>query len=434
MHTTRDQFTNDSLFSLIRGALSQHHQDKPKHYEISTVNCLMSALGMFSLKYPSLLQFEKDRVSEKTLRYNLHTLFGVLRAPCDTQMRERLDGLDLTGIRAANKAIIGRLQRGKVLENWKFLDQSYLVPLDGTGFFSSPTIHCDYCCEKHHKSGEITYSHQMVVGSIVRPDMKQVLPLGFEPIVKNDGQEKNDCERNASKRWLENFREAHPKLPVIIVGDGLFSNAPFIEMLEEHRCHYILGAQEKDHKYLYDWFWKAEVPDMTEFEERTGKVHKRYRFMENVPLNDSRSEKLVNVIFYEEIDAKGKKRCWLWVTDLKVTKENVRQIVKAGRARWKIENETFNTLKNQGYSFEHNFGHGNKTLSNVLAGLMLLAFLVDQCLEAVNLDFIKALQKRGSRSRLWEDFRFLVRWCCVENWAVMYASILDPPSLQLKSA
>ena len=117
-----------------------------------------------------------------------------------------------------------------------------------------------------------------------------------------------------------------------------------------------------------------------------------------------------------------------------MTKENVRQIVKAGRARWKIENETFNTLKNQGYSFEHNFGHGNKTLSNVLAGLMLLAFLVDQCLEAVNLDFIKALQKRGSRSRLWEDFRFLVRWCCVENWAVMYASILDPPSLQLKSA
>ena len=434
MHTTRDQFTNDSLFSLIREALNQHHQDKPKHYEISTVNCLMSALGMFSLKYPSLLQFEKDRVSEKTLRYNLHTLFGVLRAPCDTQMRERLDGLDLTGIRAANKAIIGRLQRGKVLENWKFLDQSYLVPLDGTGFFSSPTIHCDYCCEKHHKSGEVTYSHQMVVGSIVHPDMKQVLPLGFEPIVKSDGQEKNDCERNASKRWLENFREIHPKLPVIIVGDGLFSNAPFIEILEEHRCHYILGAQEKDHKYLYDWFWKAEVPDVTEFEERTGKVHKRYRFMENVPLNDSRSDKLVNVIFYEEIDAKGKKRCWLWVTDLKVTKENVRQIVKAGRARWKIENETFNTLKNQGYSFEHNFGHGNKTLSNVLAGLMLLAFLVDQCLEAVNLDFIKALQKRGSRSRLWEDFRFLVRWCCVENWAVMYASILDPPSLQLKSA
>ncbi len=162
-------------------------------------------------------------------------------------MRERLDGLDLTGIRAANKPIIGHLQCGKVLENWKFLDQSYLVPLDGTGFFSSPTIHCDYCCEKQHKSGEVTYSHQMVVGSIVHPDMKQVLPLGFEPIVKSDGQEKNDCEQSASKRCLENFRETHPKLPVIIVGDGLFSNAPFIDMLEEHRCHYILGAQEKDH-------------------------------------------------------------------------------------------------------------------------------------------------------------------------------------------
>ena len=114
-------------------------------------------------------------------------------------------------------------------------------------------------------------------------------------------------------------------------------------------------------------------------------VQKRYLFMEKVSLNESRSEKLVNVVFYEEIDVKGIKRRWLWVTNLAVTKENVRKIVQGGRARWKIENQTFNTLKNQGYNFEHNYGHGNKTLSNVLAGLMLLAFLVDQCLEAVNL-------------------------------------------------
>ena len=85
-------------------------------------------------------------------------------------------------------------------------------------------------------------------------------------------------------------------------------------------------------------------------------VQKRYLFMEKVSLNESRSEKLVNVVFYEEIDVKGIKRRWLWVTNLAVTKENVRKIVQGGRARWKIENETFNTLKNQGYNFEHNYG------------------------------------------------------------------------------
>lgn len=434
MHTTRPPFTNSSLFSLIREAFSQHHPNKPRQYDIPTVDCMMSAFALFSLKYPSLLQFENDRTAEKPLRHNLRTLYGVPRAPCDTQMRERLDGLDLTGIRSANKAIVGRLQRGKVLEEWKFLDPYYLISLDGTGFFSSHTIHCASCCEKRYKDGEITYTHQMVVGSIVHPDKKQVLPIGFEPIVKSDGQEKNDCERNASKRWLEHFREAHPKLPAVVVGDGLFSNGPFIDMLEEHWCHYILVCQEKDHKYLYDWFWKATAPDITEFEETEGKVHKRYRFMESVPLNDSRSDKLVNVVFYEEVDAKGVKRRWVWVTDLEVTPENIREIVKAGRARWKIENETFNTLKNQGYHFEHNYGHGNKTLSNVLAGLMLLAFLVDQCLEAVNLEFQQALEKKKTRARLWEDFRSKVHLFWIESWEALYASILDPPEFILQSA
>ena len=434
MNQTREQFTNNSLLSLVREALSQHHKDKPKQYDISTVDSLMSGLAVFSLKYPSLLQFENDRQSEKPLGHNLQTLYGVKRAPCDTQMRERLDGLDLTGIRSAGKALLNRLQRGKVLEQWKFLDKYYVVSLDGTGFFSSPTVHCDSCCEKHYKDGEVIYNHQMVVGSIVHPQMRQVLPIGFEPIIKSDGQQKNDCERNASKRWLEEFKRAHPKLPTIIVGDGLFSNGPFIDMLEYHHCHYILVCQEKDHKYLYDWFWKGETPDVREFEETVDGVHKRYRYMENVPLNESRSEKLVNAIYYEETDTEGIKRRWLWVTDLKVTRQTIKEIVKGGRARWKIENETFNTLKNQGYHFDHNYGHGYKTLSNVLAGLMLLAFLIDQCLEAVNLDFKKVLQKLGTRTRLWQKIRSGIQWFLIESWETLYASILDPPDLVLKSA
>lgn len=434
MNTTRDQFKTGSLLTSVRGALTRHHQDKAKQYKISTVDALMSALAVFSLKYPSLLQFDKENQGETALTHNLRTLFQVKNAPCDTQMRERLDGLELTGIRAGMKTVIARLQRGKVLEDWKFFNKTYLVPLDGTGFFSSHEVHCASCCEKHHRNGEITYSHQMVVGSIVHPDRRQVIPIGFEPIVKSDGQAKNDCERNASKRWLASFRRDHPQLPVTLVGDGLFANVPFIELLEQHRCHYILGCKEDDHKYLYDWFWKATAPDVTFFEERTGSLYKRYRFMENVPLNESHAEKLVTVVYYEEINAKGVKRQWCWVTDLKVTRENVKAIVRGGRARWKIENETFNTLKNQGYNFEHNYGHGKKTLSNVLTGLMLLAFLIDQCLEALNLDFKKVFEKIGSRIGVWQAIRSGFRWFWIESWEAFYAAILDPPRVIIKAA
>ena len=67
-----------------------------------------------------------------------------------------------------------------------------------------------------------------------------------------------------------------------------------------------------------------------------------------------------------------------WVTDLRVSTRNVYALMRGGRARWKIENETFNTLKNQGYHFEHNYGHGEQNLSGVFATIMMLAFLVDQ--------------------------------------------------------
>jgi len=67
-----------------------------------------------------------------------------------------------------------------------------------------------------------------------------------------------------------------------------------------------------------------------------------------------------------------------WVSDFTLTKKNAYTIMRGGRARWKIENETFNTLKNQGYNLGHNYGLGEKHLAVVFTMLMMLAFLVDQ--------------------------------------------------------
>ena len=87
----------------------------------------------------------------------------------------------------------------------------------------------------------------------------------------------------------------------------------------------------------------------------------------------------MNFLEYREYDAQGKLlQHFTWITDLHITKGNAWWFVRGGRARWHIENETFNTLKNQGYHFEHNYGHGEQNLSVVFAMLMMLAFLVDQ--------------------------------------------------------
>ena len=175
--------------------------------EIALVDHLMSGLVLFGLKYPSLLQFEHDR-REETARANLHALYGIERAPSDTYFRERLDEFDPSQLRPLYKALLAELQRGKGLEGFDYLDGHYLLSLDGTGYFSSTKVHCPQCGEKHHRNGTTTYYHQMLGAVLVHPDHSTVFPLAPEPILKQDGARKNDCERNAAKRLLADLQAA----------------------------------------------------------------------------------------------------------------------------------------------------------------------------------------------------------------------------------
>lgn len=426
MHCTRPIFRHESLLKEASQAFKTDEQKEALNSKISTKDCLMSALSMFSLKYESLLQFD-NHCTDKEIRHNIRTLYGIENIPSDTQMRERLDRCTLTSSRKAIKNILHQLQRAKVLDRWKFMNRYHIISLDGTEFFTSKTIHCKCCLTKNHKNKDVTYHHQMLIGSIVHPEIKQVFPIMFEPIMNEDGAFKNDCERNAAKRWVRHLRKDHPQLCALIVGDGLYSNDPFIATLEEHRYSYILVCKKDDHTYLWDWFLTADkANDVETLEVENNGTKRFYKFLKDVPLNDS-SKRKVTVVSFKEINEKGKIYENSWVTDLDVTPLNVNDIVKAGRSRWKIENETFNTLKNQGYNFEHNYGHGNNNLSNVLAGLMLLAFLIDQCLEALNHEWQALLHKLKRRSYVFERIRASFFSYHINSWDSLYSSILDPP-------
>ena len=183
-----------------------------------------------------------------------------------------------------------------------------------------------------------------------------------------------------------------------------------------------------------EYFWAGEAPDIGECEAKYKDKTKTlsYRWMKDVPLNDTHPDILVTVVYVKETDTKGKiVYKGSWVTDLKVDVNNICQFVKAARCRWKIENETFNTLKNQGYSFEHNYGHGNNNLSNNLAGLMLLSFLIDQVLITMNLEFREALEKWKSKCHLWEKIRSKFFNFFVMSWDALYRALVRPPPMYL---
>lgn len=398
-----------------------------KQNTITLKDHLMSGLAVFGLKCPSLLDFERKR-KETATEQNLRKLYHVEKAPCDTYLRERLDEVDPESLRPAFKKVFASFQRGKGLEDFEYIDGHVLMSADGTGLFSSSKVSCPHCCEKKHKDGTTSYYHQMLGVVIVHPDKKNVIPLCPEIIVNKDGNKKNDCERNASKRFIENFRREHPHLKAIVLGDGLTSNAPNIRMLEENNLKYILVAKPGDHKFLFDRLEESKGAIDHEITTDDGCFH-QFKFMHNVSLNKSNQDLKVNVLEYRCTDSKGKEYNCTWVTNITLSISNVLKIAKAGRARWKVENETFNTLKKLGYEFEHNYGHGKKYLSTIFCMLMMLAFLIDQVQEVCCSLFQRCKKFAGTNRSLWESMRSLFRYVCLSDWETFYLIIVKEITL-----
>ena len=410
----RAHLNADALFMALRKDFAKVHDHRASNTKIPLVDALMSSFAMFSLKDPSLLDFDERRQDEPE---SLHGVFGIGVIPCDSQMRTILDEIAAEALRRPFRTVFHQLQRGKMIPRMTYLGGHLILAMDGTSYYSSEAVSSDLCLTKKKRNGTIEYHLQMLAGAFVHPDHKEVIPVCPEMIRMQDGSTKNDCERNASKRFLAHLRREHPHLKIIVIEDGLSSNAPHIKELVSHDLRFILGAKPADHTFLFSFVDEAgALCQVTNFiiadPEDTNKTH-WFRYINQVPLNKaSQDELLVNFLEYKEIvlDEEGQdeprvSKRFSWVTDIEITKENAWEIMRCGRARWRIENETFNTLKNQGYNLGHNYGLGKKHLSSVFAIMMMLAFLVDQVQQMCCPLFQAARKKMRCKRRLWERVR-----------------------------
>jgi Transposase DDE domain len=421
----RKYLNMDAMLSVLHQEFSTLPDHRRGKVEISLADALMSGFAMFSLKDQSLLAFDERRRNDG----NLGRIYGIGKVPSDTQMREIIDPVDPQSLRPMFNDILRQLQRGKVLEPMAYFEGCYLLSVDGTGSFSSGKLSSDSCLKKKSRSGKITYYQQVLGAAIVHPDFKEVIPLAPEMIIRQDGSKKNDCERNAARRFLQKLRQDHPKLPLIAVEDGLSSNGPHIRDLQKHGMHYILGAKEGDHPLLFNHLEQAgktgEINEHIMVDPKNPEVTHVFRFLNGVPLNQSNLDLLVNVIDYRQKTESKNLLHFTWVIDFTVTKDNVYQLMRGGRARWKIENETFNTLKNQGYNFEHNYGLGKKHLSEVFVMLMMLAFLVDQTQQLTCSLFCSVWRKLRTKRALWENVRNPFHVFELESMEMLYTALLN---------
>ena len=420
-------------FTALRKSLSEHFEQiddrrQSAKVDYSLHDCLMSGFAMMFFQDPSVLTFQR-RLQDGIHKNNLTTLFNVSDIAKETQMREVLDPIPAWQLSGIFADFLHRLQRGKQLVNYQFYDGSYLISIDGSEYFSSEKICCPHCLVTESK-GKQRYHHQILQSVIVHPDMRQVLPLAPEAISNRDGSKKQDCERNAGKRVVRKIRATHPRLKIIVTADGLYSNQPFIDELKTAHMSFILVAKPTDHKVLFEWVNELIQLDgggSLELGDEKGRRH-RYQWVNQVPLNGTKDADLVNFFQYQLVAKTGKVTYKnSWVTDIQVDENNVADLVKGGRARWKIENETFNTLKNQGYHIEHNFGHGQQNLSMIFFVLNLLAFYVHQVLELTDrLYHTVRYTKFTSRKEYWNQLRCTIRILIFPRWESLLTFILDP--------
>jgi hypothetical protein len=418
----RQYLSADGLFGLVRSGVERIADHRRLGSPISLADALMSAFAMFALKDPSLLAFDNRRGDE-----NMKKMFHLQRIPSDTQMREILDSLDPETLRSLFGDVFRQLQRGKALEPFQFYRNHYLLALDGTGYFSSQSVHCASCLQKVNKTtGQVTYHHQTVGAVIVHPDHREVIPLAPEPIQKQDGSTKNDCERNATRRLLEKIRQQHPRLRLIVIEDGLSSNAPHVRDLIDYGMHFILGVKPGDHAFLFEHVEAVRREGRSpKLSRKEGHGTSEVSWVYSVPINESNQDLKADFLEYNEYDQDGNRlKHFTWITDLPITLQNAWLFAQGGRARWRIENETFNTLKNQGYHYEHNFGHGQQNLSVVFAMLMMLAFLVDQTQQICCPVFQAVLKKLGSKRALWDNLRSHFRHFRFDSMRHLYEVIL----------
>jgi hypothetical protein len=246
--TPRKDLSADALYRHIYHTF-QAIADAQQPHGGSLADALMSGFAVFALKDPSLLAFDERRRQDAR---NLEMIFHIGHVPCDTGMREILDPVDPEQLRPAFRQIFAELGRGNVLPQMLFLDDYYLVALDGTEYFLSTQVSCPHCLQKTLSSGELVYYHQLLGASLVCPGRRAVIPLMPEPILKPDGQSKNDCERNALQRWLEKFRQDHPHLRVIATLDALYANAPVIGDLRRAFVPWIIRVKEGGNAFLFE--------------------------------------------------------------------------------------------------------------------------------------------------------------------------------------
>jgi len=433
-------FNTATLIGRIRNVFSvlPDGRGRSNNRRYAMEDAALSAFAVFFSQSPSFLD-SQVRMQKQQGKNNASSLFGVHEIPCDNQIRNLLDPVPPETLFPLMADIGDELYRQGHLDAFRSINETFLIALDGTDFFSSEKIACPCCSQSKLKNGKTRNRHIAVTPVLVAPGQKNVVALAPHFVQPQDGHDKQDCELAASARWLEQWGAYYGPWGITYLGDDLYCHQSHCERVLRQQSNFLLTCKPDSHTTLYEWvadFSRNGIVTTVVRTRRVGKKHftDTYRFVNQVPLRNSDDALMVNwcelvttahdgVVVFRKA----------WATSHRVTADNVVQLADAGRARWKIENENNNTLKTKGYHFGHNFGHGKQHLSNLFATMILLAFLVHTTLDLIDVPYQTVRDLLPSRRTFFEHLRALIQYLPFDDWNHLMGFMLksldpEPPN------
>ena len=394
-------------------------------YEIADAG--LGAFSVFFTQCASFLEYQEEMKRLKG-RSNAENLFGMRNIPSDSHIRSLLDAVSPKYLEEMYRLVFERLEGVGALERFRSHARSFLVALDGTEYFSSQKIHCPNCSQRELSNGKTNYYHSVITPVIVQADNEHVISLEPEFIVPQDGHAKQDCEIEASKRWLRKHGAYYAKRNVTILGDDLYSRQPFCQAAKDTKMHFILVCKEDSHPQLYETVAFLEAQGVLgryqkrRWNGKDGEIY-TYRYANQLPLRGTTDAMQVGwvelTITHEETGEVIYKNAF--VTDFEALETTVEAIARDGRARWKIENENNNILKTKGYHLEHNFGHGTQFLSSLLLSLNLLAFLFHTVMGMVNEKYQLLRKELRKRRKFFQHVEALLEYLLFDSWDALFS-------------
>lgn len=355
-----------------------------KEYQMNEI--CMSAISLFMLKQGSRNAFNLDR-KDPVFCENYKKVFD-LRLPQLDAVEDVFRQCSDDGLEEIKAKMVSDLVRGKKIERWKF-NGHYIVAIDGTGVASYDEPHCENCLKKTSKNGVTTYFHNVLEAKLLTSSGLSI-SIATEWI-SNEGKgqfEKQDCERVAFNRLAQKIKKYYPRLPIIIVADGLYPWDGFFDTCQQNKWKYIVVLKDGSLKSLQEEIQleKRITPHQTTHVIRAEKDKEttlEYHWLRDLPYKKHKVSFVECSELVKTISTKQESRQrFVHLTNFEVNGEMCDRISFAGRLRQKIENEGFNTQKNQGYALQHKYSRVSYPAMKMYYQCLQIAHMINQLVEA----------------------------------------------------